>query len=115
MTDSPIARHTLLMSIHPEHAERIFSGQKTVELRRRRPRVLAGNAVVLYVSSPVRAVMGSFIVEKVVEGKPDDLWPQVRRRCGLSREAFDAYFRGATTAFGIFFRGASRWERPISL
>ena len=46
---------TLLLSIHQNHAENIFLGNKRVELRKTKPKIINGDRVFLYVSSPVKA------------------------------------------------------------
>ena len=64
--------NALLLSIHPEYAEKIFDGTKRVELRRVRPRLQNGDLVIVYVSSPVKAVCGAFRVDNVVAGTAPD-------------------------------------------
>jgi len=105
----------LLLSIRPQYAEKIFGGTKTVELRRVRPRVEEGDRVLVYVSSPVKALVGVFRVNQVVERSPQELWGVVRREAGIEREAFEAYYDGASAGFGIFFSDVWQFSRPIEL
>jgi predicted transcriptional regulator len=105
----------LLLSIRPEHAEKIFRGQKKVELRRIRPKVKRYDKVVVYVSSPVKALMGLFEVERVVEELPQYLWWQVRHDAGVSKQQFDHYYTGARIGFGIFLTKAEMLPKPIPL
>ena len=48
----------VLMSIRPQYAEAILSGEKTVELRRRRPSFSAGTTVLIYSSAPLQTRAG---------------------------------------------------------
>jgi predicted transcriptional regulator len=106
----------LFLSIKPRFATEILEGRKTVELRRTRPRgARDGSVVVVYASSPLRAVIGTFEVDKVVSACPDSLWDQVADRAGLSREEYDAYFDGAHEAVAIFVRSSDRACTPYSL
>ncbi len=105
----------LLMSVRPEHAQKIFSGTKTVELRRTSPRIAKGDLVLVYVSSPVKAVMGAFRVEQVIDGRPEALWSIVKGKAGLTRQEFEAYFSGASRGCGIFFTDVLRLHKPVSL
>jgi len=107
--------NVLLLSIRPEYAEKIFDGTKRVELRRVRPRLQNGDLVILYVSSPVKAVCGAFKVDYVVAGPPGDLWEKVRSRAGITREEFDAYFVGASKAVAIFFSEVFTLSQVITL
>ena len=106
----------LFLSIKPRFAAEIIAGRKTVELRRTRPRgARDGSLVVVYASSPVRAVIGTFEVDRVVSGCPDSLWEEVSEQAGLSREEYDAYFDGAEEAVAIFVRSPDKAGTPYSL
>ncbi len=57
----------ILLSVHPKYADKIFERTKTVELLRVRPKLLEeGDLVLLYVSSPVQALVGAFKVDKII-------------------------------------------------
>lgn len=51
----------LLLAIKQRHAEDILFNNKTVEIRKRCPRMTAGDKVYLYVTAPISAVVGYFI------------------------------------------------------
>lgn len=105
----------LLLSIRPEYASMIFDGTKTVELRRVRPRSKAGEWVLVYVSTPIQALIGMFQVSKVIESSPEQLWPQVCNQAGVTKEQFDHYYSGAERAFGIFLDVTRQLPVPIKL
>lgn len=50
----------ILMSIKPRFWKMIREGKKTYELRRLCPYISTGDHVVVYASSPISAVVGSF-------------------------------------------------------
>src|SRR5215207_9382671 len=110
-----MAGHILLLSIRPEHAFKIFDGSKKVELRRVRPKVSAGDSVLVYVSTPVRALVGAFDVERVVEARPQALWDQVKETAGITREQFDSYYSGAANAYGIVVGQVRQLPEPVML
>ena len=105
----------LLLSIRPEYAGKIFDGTKTVELRRTRPRLKAEDWVLVYVSTPVQALIGMFQVDRVVTGVPTELWSMVHNRAGITREQYDLYYAGAEVAYGIFLKRPRRLPNPIYL
>lgn len=107
--------HSLLLSIRPEYADKIFSGIKTVELRRIRPRVKKGDSVLIYVSSPKKELIGGFEVEKVVEAAPSNLWLDVMGCAGLTEEVFNAYFYGSKRAYGIYIKRVWHLPAPLGL
>ena len=105
----------LLLSIQPEYATKIFNGTKKVELRRNRPRLKENAWVFVYVSTPVKALVGAFQVDHIVEAAPHHLWRMVRNEAGLTRKQFAEYYEGATRGYGIFLKEAKELSEPITL
>lgn len=107
-------RSTLLLSIHPRFVDAILNGTKQVELRRRRPRVSDGRALI-YATAPRMELVASFQVASLVQGPLDLLWRSVRKTAGISRLEFDAYFSGLETGVAIGIGGITRLPTPIPL
>ncbi|HJJ41714.1 MAG TPA: ASCH domain-containing protein [Methanocorpusculum sp.] len=104
----------VLLSIKPEYADRIFSGEKKYEFRRTifsRPDV---DEVVIYETSPVKRIVGSFTVKKVHKYKPAVLWKKTREYAGIDEKHFFEYFRGCDTAYAIEIGDVKRYESPIN-
>ncbi|NER35476.1 MAG: ASCH domain-containing protein [Oscillatoria sp. SIO1A7] len=107
--------NTILLSVRPEYAQKILAGTKKVELRRARPRLEPGDRVLVYVSSPQKAVVGSFQVEKIVEEPLPALWEMVETKAGISPEEFYNYYEGVSTGVGIFFKEIRPFNQPVAL
>ena len=105
----------LLLSIRPEHVKRILNGEKKVELRRTRPKLNQGDLVLIYASTPIKALVGAFQVEKVLEDTPSNLWYRVQNSACISREEFDKYYIGTDRGIGIFFNKTCILQSPIAL
>lgn len=105
----------LLLSIRPIYSEKIFSGEKQVELRRLRPSVREGDLVLVYTSSPSCELTGAFVVGGVEAGTPRTLWEKVRRECGITKAQYDDYFQGTEKAYGIRIERAWRLKAPVKL
>ncbi len=105
----------LLLSIRPEYATKIFNGTKTVELRRTRPRLQKGDRVFVYVSSPVKSLVGCFEAAGVFKGTPDELWEESGENAAITRDDFDAYFREKTVGYAIAIQNASELPKRVSL
>jgi predicted transcriptional regulator len=103
-----MVKRDVLMSIRPEYAEAILSGEKVYELRRRRPSFAAGSRVVVYSSSPDRRLLGTFEAGAVHEAAPSALWRFVRGQAGIDRAAFEAYFSDCQIAYAIEVRVPQR-------
>lgn len=105
----------ILISLASEHAEKIFGGEKLVELRRRRMRVPPGATVWIYVKLPVGSIVGRAKVEAVHSSSPEILWRRFGSVSGLSRQEFFEYFAGVTRGFALVLQGAQRLRRSLSL
>jgi predicted transcriptional regulator len=105
---------TLLLSIHPKYADAILSGAKRVELRRRRPRINAGPALI-YASSPRMHLIASFWVESIVRAPLRMLWQLVRDAAGVTRAEFNAYFKGLESGVAIRISNVVPLHEPIPL
>ena len=103
-----------LMSLHPQHAEAILAGWKTVEFRRRAfgQRVAR---VVIYATQPVARVVGSFDVGHVDVASPAELWERHGQHGAITRCEFDRYFEGSPTGAAIEVRGVSRLRTDMPL
>jgi len=109
----------LLLSIRPEYAKRIIDGSKTVELRRVRTRLQSGDLVLVYVSSPEKALVGEFKVERVIDKKLpkelNNLWNQVKDEAGIGRTDFNSYYQGASVGVAIFFKHIEIFSQKLEL
>lgn len=105
----------LLLSIKPRFADAIFAGTKVFELRKVRPKVAAGDLVLVYVTTPRCRLEGAFKVSTVLEMPPEKLWLRVRGKCGVTRAEFMAYYCDKTTAFAIGVAEAWQLETAVGL
>jgi predicted transcriptional regulator len=103
---------SVLLSIKPEFAEKIFSGEKRFEFRRVMP-TQAVERVIVYASSPVCRLIGEFKVRRVVTASPAELWRLTRLYAGISKSYFDVYFTGRDQAHAFEVETSLRYEMPI--
>ena len=105
----------LLLSIHPKYACMIFNGEKNVELRKVKPRLKNGDLVMIYVTAPIKALAGAFKVDKVISRAPDNLWEDVKDKCGITKKQFENYFKGKKKGYGIKFEEVWKFSIPTKL
>lgn len=105
----------VLMSIKPQYAHSIKSGEKTVELRRVVPKITTGDIIVIYESMPVQQITAFCEVASVLSMKSQDLWEAVCRKACISRETFDKYFQGKQRASGIELKNISVLTTPKTM
>lgn len=110
-----MSKHVLLLSVRPRFAQMIFAGTKTVELRRVRPKVKAGDLVLVYVTSPTKEVQGVFKVARAVSGRPSAIWRKFGKRTGITRREFDSYFNGKSHAHALTIEETWLFLKPVRL
>ena len=115
MTQNRGVSEYLVLSVRPRFAEAIVGGRKTIEIRRRRPNVDPGTLGFIYSSSPVQAVIGSFRVDRILSGTPEELWPVAQHGGHISRQDFDDYFADVGFGHAIVVSHGQRLPVPIKL
>ena len=105
----------VLISIKPKYVKSIISGKKTVELRRRIPKIKKGDLVFIYSTSPVKAIQAYSFVDKIVSKEPEELWNEVESISGVSKKEFDNYYKGKFIGYGIYLKDIEPIIKPISL
>jgi predicted transcriptional regulator len=105
----------MLLSIKPRHVHNILDGTKSVELRRVRPQIAAGQPVAVYATMPAAAVVATCRVRKVEIGPPSTIKARLLDRAAISADEFDAYFVGANYAVAIHLDEVAVLKSPVTL
>lgn len=105
----------LLISIRPNFAEQIFSGIKTVELRRVCPRVETGDLVIVYASGHEKSLVGAFQVAAVIKSTPTNIWKRFGSRTGLKKTDFESYYANVEIGYAIEISRTWRLRTPVKL
>ena len=105
----------LFLSIHPRFVEKILSGEKTIELRRRRPRSVAGDWIAIYATTPERRLRGIARITEVRVGGVRDMWAEARLQAGVTKSEYESYFSDCDRAVGIVLADPLSFAEPVSL
>lgn len=108
-------RDEILISLKPRYAAEIFAGEKTVELRKRRPKVEIGTVVWIYVTTPVSAIRGYATVAQIETATPALIWKTFGGKTGVSKSEFDQYFRSSKAAHALVLANVMEMKRVLSL
>jgi len=106
---------TVLLSIKPEFADKIFDGLKKFEFRRVIFKSTSVSRVVVYASSPVQRVVGEFEVGGILSLETSKLWRRTKRHSGIRKAFFDKYFLGREEGFAIKIKHPKRYAAPLRL
>lgn len=105
----------VLMSVKSTFAQRIMSGKKTVEIRKRFPNKWSGHDVILYASQPIGALVGKAAIHNVTHGHPNDIWTQFESEIDCNRAEFDAYVGSSNEVAAIEINNLVRFQRSMPL
>ena len=105
----------ILLSIKPEHAEKILSGEKKYEFRRAIFKNQSVNKVVIYASSPIRKIIGEFDIECVISSDLNKLWENTKCHSGIDKDFYDSYFHGKEVGHAIKVKKTKRYRKQQNL
>jgi predicted transcriptional regulator len=109
-----IERAALLLSLRPRHAQAIIDGRKTVDVRRRRISAPSGMRVILYATSPVKAIVGTATLLESRVCSVEAAWTEFATTLGLERDELVTYIGGRTACLLILER-VHRLRYPMHL
>lgn len=107
--------NNLLMSMKPKFAERLLTGSKLIEIRKKFSAKWVGSKVTLYASRPLGALLGEATIKTVVCGKPIDIWNKFGSQIGCSWEEFAEYVSSADEISAIQLTDITPYREPIPI
>ena len=107
-------RTVVLLSIKPELADKIFTGEKKYEYRREMFGREMGK-VIVYASAPVKKVIGEFNNGGIKFGRIDDIWRATKDESGISEESFYQYFSPLHWGHVLKIDNPVLYDKPLDL
>lgn len=104
----------ILLSIHPEYVEKIISGIKKYEYRKRLPKEKVSK-IYIYSTKPICKVVAEVEIDDVLVLPPNELWNMTKLDSGLSRKEFFGYFNGSSTSSAFKLGNLKIYDRPKEL
>lgn len=101
-----------ILSIKPQYANAILSGNKTVEFRKAVFKQEV-EQVYIYSSSPEKRVVGYFTIESIDKAPPEVLWERYREEGSIDKDAFFAYYAGKTVGYAIRIKKVTALDLPV--
>jgi predicted transcriptional regulator len=102
----------VLLSIKPEFADKIFTGEKRFEFRRVIFKNREVKRVFVYASAPISMVIGEFEIEDILAGELGELWEQTKKHAGITENYFLDYFEGRESGYAIKVKKTNRYSTP---
>jgi predicted transcriptional regulator len=82
----------MLLSINPEHVEKILSGKKQYEFRKVRCKSDV-DKIIIYSTAPQKMVVAEAEIEEIIEDDINEVWRQTKSLAGISYAFFKAYYK----------------------
>lgn len=89
---------TILLSINPEYSDRIMTGIKKYEYRKRAAQDTI-NCILIYSTAPEMKVIGKVDVLGIISGSPTSVWESTKTHAGITRKKYREYFKGVRVAY----------------
>lgn len=105
----------LLLSVRPRFAHGLLSGTKTAEIRRRFPDIPVGMTVIIYSTSPEKAILGTMRAKQLVRSNADDIWRDYADVIAIGRSELTEYLDGASECSVLELDRPNVWSRPVQL
>ncbi|MGO8790028.1 MAG: hypothetical protein ACLQVL_21945 [Terriglobia bacterium] len=105
----------VLMSVKPKYAERLLSGAKLIEVRKRFSKKWLGRRAVLYATQPQGALVGEAMINAITCGQPTDIWTNFESRIGCSWDEFAGYVASASQVCAIELSDVVPYISPVPL
>ena len=104
----------MLLSIKPEYVNKIMSGKKRYEFRKFHCRDDI-DTIVIYATTPVKRVIGEVTIISIIEGCVDDVWERTASKGGITKTAFQEYYKNKNTAVAYELGEITTYKEPIEL
>jgi predicted transcriptional regulator len=102
----------ILLSIKPEYTEKIFSGEKKYEFRKKKPKE-SFEMIFIYESHPTKNIVGWFTVKKIMSDSPEIIWKKCKNKGGINRENFFAYCKDLDIIHALEIDKTFQFDFPI--
>jgi len=103
----------VLLSIKPEYADKIFSGEKKYEYRRMVFKNTEIKVVIVYATKPVGKIIGEFTIKEILRDSPERIWSKTKKDSGISEVFFNHYFHDRNHAFAIQIENYTLYDKSI--
>jgi len=103
----------VLLSVKPKFVEKIITGTKKYEFRKKIFNQNKINRIYIYSSSPEKRIVGSFKMGSILKDRPDKLWETVKNQSGIDYQTYYDYFDGKKEAYAIEIDDLEIFDIPI--
>lgn len=104
----------VLLSIKPMYVDEILAGKKIFEFRKSIFKKKDISEVFIYSSSPVKKIVASFEIARIIADSPQKLWDKCQKYGGISENDFFDYFKNSDIGYAIEITNLNKFSEPIN-
>lgn len=104
----------VLLSIKPIYVDEILAGKKIFEFRKSIFKKKNIGKVFIYSSSPVKKIVASFEIARIIADSPKNLWNKCQKYGGISENDFFEYFKNSDIGYAIEITNLNEFSEPIN-
>ena len=104
----------ILMSIKPIYVDKIFSGEKKYEYRKRMCKEKI-DTIIVYSSHPIQKVVGELKIKQVLYNKKSIIWNKTNRYGGITKTKYDKYYENCDYAVAYEIEKAILYDKQKDL
>lgn len=107
---------SIVLSIKPQFTNLILDGKKTIEMRTKiGKKFVDGAKVIIYSSSPVKAIVATVKINKIQKLKKNEVTKQHLEQIHISEQFFNDYMKDKESCYLIEIKDINKLKYPIFL
>lgn len=108
------SRRNIVLPIKPSYADKILSGEKKYEYRKRLCKDSI-DKIYIYATSPVKRIIGEVKVLQKLNQEKKILWEISKEESGVSKEEFLNYFKKTENGCAYYLGEVKKYNQPLTL
>jgi predicted transcriptional regulator len=105
----------ILISVQAKYVHKMLTGEKTVELRKRRLHIRPGTRVWIYTTAPNSVIEMSAVIDLVVIASPERIWRKYKASTGVCLKEFNEYFGASDTGCALVLKEIKKLKTHVNL
>lgn len=109
-----LEKENIILPIKPIFAEKILSGEKKYEYRKRLCKKEI-NKIYIYATAPVKMIIGEVRVDNKMIMYKEKMWQETRNYAGITKKFYDQYFKYQDCACAYRIGEVRQYSSPVAL
>lgn len=104
----------IILSINPQHVQKIINGIKKFEYRTRVAKEDV-KSILVYCTFPTKKVVAEVKIKGILSDSPERLWKKTKHYSGINKNFYDEYFCGHDIAYAYELGEVIKYVQPKEL